>query len=107
MCCLPFHILLCPLTSHLTSITHPNQEDAEVDVSFIGCSWLMIYHIGVSSTLLDAGVIKPGHTVVGGSSSGSLVAAALASGVDLNQLKKLIVDMSLDSHQRILGPLGR
>ena len=106
----------------------PHQEDPEVDISFIGCSWLIIYHIGAAQKLLEAGQIKPGKglkrgdttlslpclsfplvyagvTIVGGSSSGSLVATAVASGVDLNKLKQLVIDMANDSQQRLVMTL--
>ena len=60
----------------------------------------------IASFSLHTYIPTPGVSVLGGSSSGSLVATALAAGIDLGQLKQFVMDMANDSQQRLLGPLG-
>eukprot|EP00730_Choanoeca_flexa_P014358 TRINITY_DN6252_c0_g1_i1.p1 TRINITY_DN6252_c0_g1~~TRINITY_DN6252_c0_g1_i1.p1 ORF type:complete len:275 (+),score=53.94 TRINITY_DN6252_c0_g1_i1:145-969(+) len=57
-------------------------------VSFSGSGWLVGFHFGAAQTLLDRELIT-NSTIVAGASGGSLVAAALACDVDLNQAIEL------------------
>eukprot|EP00976_Prorocentrum_cordatum_P064817 1177643-Prorocentrum_minimum.AAC.2 len=65
--------------------------DTPWQVYFSGCSWLSIYHVGVAQALTRANVPLKGFS---GASSGSLVAACLASGVTPPQMYQMLMAMS-------------
>ena len=57
-------------------------------VSFSGCGWLLGFHLGTSNKLLQHELVSK-QTVLAGVSGGAIMAAALASNVDIQLLKQL------------------
>jgi len=100
--------------SNLSTITEPPLADSDTtplcpplpDVAFQGCSWLLPYHIGVAQKLIEEKLLTPSTSRVAGASSGSLVAVAVACGVDLRELQALVLKMAADSRASLFGPVG-
>ena len=57
--------------------------------SFAACGWLKIYYFGVAKALQESGWTE--HAVFTGSSSGSLVAAALVLQLDFEQVPVVFI----------------
>mmetsp|Transcript_37901 Transcript_37901/g.89671 ORF Transcript_37901/g.89671 Transcript_37901/m.89671 type:complete len:356 (-) Transcript_37901:19-1086(-) len=75
--------------------------------SFDGCSWLMSFHLGVATALVDAmGWKGVSQLHFCGSSCGSLIAVALACRVDLGQMREFVFEMLDVALVRFLGPIG-
>jgi len=75
--------------------------------SFDGCSWLMTFHLGVATALVDAmGWSGVSQLHFCGSSCGSLIATALACHVDLKAMRTFVFDMLDIALTRALGPVG-
>jgi len=75
--------------------------------SFAGCSWLLYYHLGVARALEN----YFGHSELekvgfAGASSGSLMAAGLATGVSLDDLEEFAFEMIDEAVIRFGGPIG-
>ena len=75
--------------------------------SFKACSWLLFFHLGVARCLADAFDPEILATVkFGGASSGSLMAAALATKLDLMEFRLFAYDMVEFAKKRLTGPCG-
>ena len=59
-------------------------------VSLSGCGWLIPYHVGVLKCLVERGIVCKDRTVLSGVSGGAIVAAGLASNIDLNDVSRLM-----------------
>jgi patatin-like phospholipase domain-containing protein 4 len=76
-------------------------------MSFDGCSWLMVYHLGVATALVDRlGFDALDHVRFCGASCGSLVAAALVARVDMGAFRCFVYDMLDIALGRFMGPVG-
>lgn len=76
--------------------------------SFAGCSWLLLYHVGVAAALQER---LPRRTLArahwAGTSSGALVAAAMAADVPARALRQLYWELLAAARSSVLGPTGR
>ena len=73
--------------------------------SFKACSWMMFYHLGVARALVGRiGYEALENIGFGGSSSGSLMAAAIACRVDLNSFRNFAYGMVDFASGRLAGP---
>ncbi|CAK6961472.1 patatin-like phospholipase domain-containing protein 2 isoform X1 [Scomber scombrus] len=80
--------------------------DAPWNISFAGCGFLGIYHIGVASCLLEQApflVLNARH--VYGASAGALTASALVTGVCLGETGANVIDVAKEARKRFLGPM--
>ncbi|KAJ8249716.1 hypothetical protein COCON_G00229320 [Conger conger] len=76
------------------------------NLSFAGCGFLGIYHIGVASCLLEqAPYLVKGASKIYGASAGALTATMLASGASIAQCCEDVFEMSKEARRRNLGPL--
>ncbi len=73
---------------------------------FAGASWMIMYHIGVASALRERWDLTRPATKLAGTSSGSMLAMALGSGVPLSTLLNRAIDQAKVCERRVLGPLG-
>mmetsp|Transcript_21251 Transcript_21251/g.59861 ORF Transcript_21251/g.59861 Transcript_21251/m.59861 type:complete len:241 (+) Transcript_21251:80-802(+) len=69
-----------------------------------GCSWQGVYHAGAAEALRGQGL--EWHWL-GGASSGSLVAAALTSGLPPVDVREAFVRAAMEGRRGALGPVGR
>ncbi|KAJ3612108.1 hypothetical protein NHX12_020385 [Muraenolepis orangiensis] len=75
-------------------------------LSFAGCGFLGIYHIGVASCLMErAPHLVKGATRIYGASAGALTAAVLASQASLIKCCEDVVAVAKEARKRNLGPL--
>ncbi|XP_029654952.1 patanin-like phospholipase domain-containing protein atgl-1 [Octopus sinensis] len=77
--------------------------DSQVSVSFAGCGFLGIYHVGVARCMQE----HAPHLFTGrflGSSVGGLIAASLILGHPLSVISDLMIDLSTQARCRFLGP---
>ncbi|CAN2390338.1 Patatin-like phospholipase, partial [Pristimantis euphronides] len=76
-----------------------------LSLSFSGSGFLSLYQIGAVKALLDLApdILKSAPKVYG-ASAGSLVAAAIVFKVDLDELKKIILDAAVEARKTIFGP---
>uniref|UniRef100_A0A8C5MWU7 Patatin like phospholipase domain containing 2 n=1 Tax=Leptobrachium leishanense TaxID=445787 RepID=A0A8C5MWU7_9ANUR len=80
--------------------------DSSWNISFAGCGFLGIYHIGVASCLKEhAPFLVENAKNIYGASAGALTATALVSGACLGEAGADIIDVSKEARKRILGPL--
>ncbi|XP_076590265.1 patatin-like phospholipase domain-containing protein 2 [Chaetodon auriga] len=80
--------------------------DSPWNISFAGCGFLGIYHIGVASCLLEQApflVLNARH--IYGASAGALSATALVTGVCLGEAGASIIDVAKEARKRFLGPM--
>ncbi|XP_076023483.1 patatin-like phospholipase domain containing 3 [Genypterus blacodes] len=76
------------------------------NLSFAGCGFLGIYHIGVASCLLEkAPYLVKGATKLYGASAGALTAAILASQASLATCCEDVIKVAMEARKRNLGPL--
>lgn len=81
-------------------------SEREWNLSFAGCGFLGVYHIGVSSCLQErAPHLISGATRIYGASAGALNAAALACGACLAQCCADALELAKEARKRNLGPL--
>lgn len=75
-----------------------------MNLSFAGCGFLGIYHIGVASAFRE---YAPQICLnkIAGASAGSLAAAALACEVPLGETTTYVLRVAVRARQRALGPL--
>ncbi|XP_078405059.1 patatin-like phospholipase domain-containing protein 2 [Cetorhinus maximus] len=75
-------------------------------ISFAGCGFLGIYHIGVASSLCEhAPHLVHNAKYIYGASAGALTACTLVSGACLGESGANIIDVSSEARKRFLGPL--
>ncbi|XP_075693714.1 patatin-like phospholipase domain-containing protein 2 [Rhinoderma darwinii] len=80
--------------------------DSSWNISFAGCGFLGIYHIGVASCLKEhAPFLVENARNIYGASAGALTATALVSGACLGEAGANIIDVSKEARKRFLGPL--
>ena len=78
---------------------------SEVNISFAGCGFIGIYHVGVSICLQKyAPDLLRGK--IGGSSAGAMCALALTSGVSLVEVTRLVAELASEATKHKLGPLS-
>ncbi|XP_041794798.1 patatin-like phospholipase domain-containing protein 2 [Chelmon rostratus] len=80
--------------------------DSPWNISFAGCGFLGIYHIGVASCLVEQApflVLNARH--IYGASAGALSATALVTGVCLGEAGASIIDVAKEARKRFLGPM--
>ncbi|XP_075401283.1 patatin-like phospholipase domain-containing protein 2 [Tenrec ecaudatus] len=81
-------------------------RDATWNISFAGCGFLGIYHIGVASCLREhAPFLVANAKHIYGASAGALTATALATGACLGEAGANIIEVSKEARKRFLGPL--
>ena len=74
----------------------------ELGLSFAGCGFLGIYHIGVASCLqLSAPQVLSNK--IGGSSAGALCALTLACDIPLVEVTRLVLSLAMEARKNILG----
>ncbi|XP_035521611.1 patatin-like phospholipase domain-containing protein 2 [Morone saxatilis] len=80
--------------------------DSPWNISFAGCGFLGIYHIGVASCLVEqAPFLVHNARHVYGASAGALTATALVTGVCLGEAGANIIDVAKEARKRFLGPM--
>ncbi|KAM4569278.1 patatin-like phospholipase domain containing 3 isoform 2-T2 [Odontesthes bonariensis] len=76
------------------------------NLSFAGCGFLGIYHIGVASCLLEkAPYLVEGATKLYGASAGALTASVLASQACIAKCCEDVLEVAKEARKRNLGPL--
>ncbi|XP_042570984.1 patatin-like phospholipase domain-containing protein 2 [Cyprinus carpio] len=80
--------------------------DSPWNISFAGCGFLGIYHIGVASCLREHApfLVENAHHIYG-ASAGALTASALVSGACLGEAGAGIIDVAKEARKRFLGPM--
>uniref|UniRef100_A0A671VGF8 triacylglycerol lipase n=1 Tax=Sparus aurata TaxID=8175 RepID=A0A671VGF8_SPAAU len=76
------------------------------NLSFAGCGFLGIYHIGVASCLLEkAPYLVKRATRLYGASAGALTASVLASQASITKCCEDVIEVAKEARKRNLGPL--
>ncbi|XP_031798399.1 patatin-like phospholipase domain-containing protein 2 [Sarcophilus harrisii] len=76
------------------------------NISFAGCGFLGVYHIGVASCLREhAPFLVANARRIYGASAGALTATALVTGACLGEAGANIIEVSKEARKRFLGPL--
>lgn len=80
--------------------------DSPWDISFAGCGFLGIYHVGVASCLQEhAPFLVQNARHIYGASAGALTATALVTGVCLGETGAGIIGVAKEARKRFLGPM--
>ncbi|XP_041651467.1 patatin-like phospholipase domain-containing protein 2 [Cheilinus undulatus] len=80
--------------------------DSPWNISFAGCGFLGIYHVGVASCLVEqAPFLVQNARHIYGASAGAITATALVTGVCLGEAGASIIDVAKDARKRFLGPM--
>ncbi|XP_005307350.1 patatin-like phospholipase domain-containing protein 2 isoform X1 [Chrysemys picta bellii] len=80
--------------------------DSTWSISFAGCGFLGVYHIGVASCLQEhAPFLVANAKTIYGASAGALTATALVTGACLGEAGANIIQVSKEARKRFLGPL--
>ncbi|XP_029991590.1 patatin-like phospholipase domain-containing protein 2 isoform X1 [Sphaeramia orbicularis] len=80
--------------------------DTPWNISFAGCGFLGIYHVGVASCLQEqAPFLVHNARHIYGASAGALTATALVTGVCLGEAGASIIDVAKEARKRFLGPM--
>ncbi|XP_045873179.1 patatin-like phospholipase domain-containing protein 2 [Meles meles] len=81
-------------------------KEATWNISFAGCGFLGVYHVGVASCLRErAPFLVANATHIYGASAGALTATALVTGACLGEAGANIIEVSKEARKRFLGPL--
>eukprot|EP00070_Physeter_catodon_P024448 XP_023987528.1 patatin-like phospholipase domain-containing protein 2 isoform X2 [Physeter catodon] len=76
------------------------------NISFAGCGFLGVYHIGVASCFREhASFLVANATHIYGASAGALTATALVTGACLGEAGANVIEVSKEARKRFLGPL--
>ncbi|XP_048404317.1 patatin-like phospholipase domain containing 3 isoform X1 [Stegostoma tigrinum] len=76
------------------------------NISFAGCGFLGVYHIGVASTIQEhAPYLTRDANRIYGASAGALTAAAVVCGVPLDSCCADVMKVAKEARKRNLGPL--
>jgi len=87
------------------SKTKLRKKLTKMDISFAGCGFLGIYHVGVISCLSEhAPHLLKGRIL--GTSAGGIAAAAFVEGVSVNEMANRVVKMGSEIRRHTLGPLS-
>lgn len=79
-----------------------------MNLSFAGCGFLGVYHLGVAKCLVDhAPQFLRSVKAFAGASAGSLVAAMLATSAPMDQCSKYVIDLTNEARKHPLGPFSR
>ncbi|XP_037373231.1 patatin-like phospholipase domain-containing protein 2 [Talpa occidentalis] len=82
------------------------RREATWNISFAGCGFLGVYHVGVASCLREhAPFLVANAAHVYGASAGALTATALVTGACLGEAGANIIEVSKEARKRFLGPL--
>ncbi|XP_068579244.1 patatin-like phospholipase domain-containing protein 2 [Cebidichthys violaceus] len=80
--------------------------DSPWNISFAGCGFLGIYHVGVASCLLEqTPFLVQNARHIYGASAGALTATALVTGVCLGETGAGIIDVAKEARKRFLGAM--
>ncbi|XP_013869094.1 patatin-like phospholipase domain-containing protein 2 [Austrofundulus limnaeus] len=80
--------------------------DSPWNISFAGCGFLGIYHVGVASCLQEqAPFLVQNARHIYGASAGALTATALVTEVCLGEVGANIIDVAKEARKRFLGPM--
>ncbi|XP_047203225.1 patatin-like phospholipase domain-containing protein 2 [Girardinichthys multiradiatus] len=80
--------------------------DTPWSISFAGCGFLGIYHVGVASCLQEqAPFLVQNARHIYGASAGALTATALVTGVCLGDAGASIIEVAKEARKRFLGPM--
>lgn len=80
--------------------------DSPWNISFAGCGFLGIYHVGVASCLQEhAPFLVQNARHIYGASAGALTATSLVTGVCLGETGASIIDVAKEARKRFLGPM--
>ncbi|KAF7659864.1 hypothetical protein LDENG_00292110 [Lucifuga dentata] len=80
--------------------------DSPWSISFAGCGFLGIYHVGVASCLLEhAPFLVQNARHIYGASAGALTATALITEVCLGEVGASIIDVAKKARKGFLGPM--
>jgi patatin-like phospholipase domain-containing protein 2 len=81
-----------------------NSEPSPINLSFSGCGFLGIYHVGVIAAFKEhASEVLEGK--MAGCSAGSLAAACAMSGCCIGQMCSDVLEIAIRARSRALGPL--
>ncbi|XP_062918232.1 patatin-like phospholipase domain-containing protein 2 [Mobula hypostoma] len=81
-------------------------EDSSWSISFAGCGFLGIYHVGVASCLCEhAPQLVHNASNIYGASAGALTACSLVSKACLGEVGANIIHVAKEARKRFLGPL--
>ncbi|XP_028915242.1 patatin-like phospholipase domain-containing protein 2 [Ornithorhynchus anatinus] len=81
-------------------------KESTWNISFAGCGFLGVYHIGVASCLQErAPFLVANARHIYGASAGALTATALVTGACLGDAGANIIEVSKEARKRFLGPL--
>ncbi|KAF5919840.1 hypothetical protein HPG69_010774 [Diceros bicornis minor] len=81
-------------------------KEATWNISFAGCGFLGVYHVGVASCLREhAPFLVANATHIYGASAGALTATTLVTGACLGEAGANIIEVSKEARKRFLGPL--
>ena len=94
-------------TSHTVINTITYAVVYSMNISFAGCGFQGMYHLGAVSCLQrhGKGLLK-GAKCFGGASAGSLVAAVLATSTPLEKGVQFTVDLAVEVRKHFLGALS-
>ncbi|CAL8356524.1 unnamed protein product [Lota lota] len=80
--------------------------DSPWNISFAGCGFLGIYHVGVASCLQEqAPFLVENARHIYGASAGALTATALVTGICLGETGASIIGVAKEARKRFLGPM--
>ncbi|KAJ8002466.1 hypothetical protein DPEC_G00159210 [Dallia pectoralis] len=80
--------------------------DSTWNLSFAGCGFLGIYHVGVASCLLEqCPTLVHNARHIYGASAGALTASALVTGASLGEAGASMITVAKEARKRFLGPM--
>lgn len=78
-----------------------------MNLSFAGCGFLGVYHLGVATCLTShAPQFLKNVTAFAGASAGSLVAAVLATSAPLDKCSDYVIELTHEARRHPLGPFN-
>ena len=81
------------------------EETKKLNITFSGCGFLGIYHVGVASALKDrAPKLLERIENFGGASAGALAAGSLLCGIDLSESLDFTLRLAERAHKLSVGP---
>ena len=99
------HVEVC-LSEHYRLIS-PLLIADPMNLSFAGCGFLGVYHLGVATCLTShAPQFLKNVTAFAGASAGSLVAAVLATSAPLDKCSDYVIELTHDARRHPLGPFN-